>query len=33
MLLTRHLFNFCGALAALSLLGIAALILSQSAFA
>lgn len=29
MLLTRHLFNFCGALAALSLLGIAALILSQ----
>lgn len=29
MLLTRHLFNFCGALAALSLLGIAALILTQ----
>ena len=29
MLLTRHLFNFCGALAALSLLGIAVLILSQ----
>ncbi|MCX7568161.1 TRAP transporter small permease [Sulfitobacter sp. F26169L] len=29
MLLTRHLFNFCGALAALSLLGIAILILSQ----
>jgi TRAP-type C4-dicarboxylate transport system permease small subunit len=29
MLLTRHLFNFCGALAALSLLGITVLILSQ----
>lgn len=29
MLLTRHIFNFCGALAALSLLGIAILILSQ----
>ncbi|MEP1766014.1 MAG: TRAP transporter small permease [Sulfitobacter sp.] len=29
MLLTRHIFNFCGALAALSLLGIAVLILSQ----
>ena len=29
MMLTRHLFNFCGALAALSLLGIAVLILSQ----
>ncbi|MGJ8597579.1 TRAP transporter small permease [Sulfitobacter sp.] len=29
MLLTRHLFNFCGALAALSLLGITILILSQ----
>lgn len=29
MLLTRHLFNICGALAALSLLGIAALILAQ----
>ncbi|MEP2919225.1 TRAP transporter small permease [Sulfitobacter sp.] len=29
MLLTRHLFNFCGALAALSLLGIVVLILSQ----
>ena len=29
MVLTRHLFSFCGALAALSLLGIAALILAQ----
>ncbi|MBV7395886.1 TRAP transporter small permease [Mameliella sediminis] len=29
MVLTRHLFTFCGALAALSLLGIAALILAQ----
>tara|TARA_R110002049_G_scaffold23545_3_gene83378 strand:- start:103768 stop:104277 length:510 start_codon:yes stop_codon:yes gene_type:complete len=29
MLLTRYIFNFCGALAALSLLGIAVLILSQ----
>ena len=29
MLLTRHLFSFCGVLAALSLLGIAVLILSQ----
>lgn len=29
MLLTRHLFNICGALAALSLLGITVLILSQ----
>jgi TRAP-type C4-dicarboxylate transport system permease small subunit len=29
MLLTRHIFNFCGALAAVSLLGIAVLILSQ----
>ncbi|MBU2937539.1 MULTISPECIES: TRAP transporter small permease [Pacificibacter] len=29
MLLTRHIFNFCGALAALSLMGIAVLILSQ----
>ncbi|MFW2589845.1 TRAP transporter small permease [Sagittula sp. SSi028] len=29
MVLTRHLFNICGALAALSLLGIAALILAQ----
>ncbi|SNT73761.1 TRAP transporter small permease [Paracoccus seriniphilus] len=29
MVLTRHLFNFCGALAALSLVGIAVLILAQ----
>lgn len=29
MLLTRHLFSFCGALAAISLFGIAALILAQ----
>jgi TRAP-type C4-dicarboxylate transport system permease small subunit len=29
MSLTRHIFNFCGALAALSLLGIVVLILSQ----
>ncbi|MEM5500374.1 TRAP transporter small permease [Ahrensia kielensis] len=29
MLLTRHIFNFCGALAALSLMSIAVLILSQ----
>ncbi|WP_424986099.1 TRAP transporter small permease [Microbulbifer sp. S227A] len=29
MALTRHLFSFCGALAALSLLGIAVLILAQ----